>query len=145
MKYDRVQIGRSFIVKFDHNDDFYTEIHRLCDIEEIHAGFVTFLGAIKKSSVVVGPRDESLPPKPVMRTINTPHEVVGVGSIFMKDGKPSVHTHTIFSDQKGSFVGCIRDISHIFIVVEAYITEFINCNAVRTFDEETGLDLLDIA
>ena len=144
MKYTPVKTGRTFVLKFDHGDDFYKEIHLFCKKEHICSGTIQFMGAIKSSNVVVGPESDTLPPEPKWKSFDTPQEVVGFGSIFLLQGEPKVHLHTVFSDDSEAFVGCIRSKTDVFIVVEAIVSELISDNVKRDLDTETGLNILTI-
>jgi uncharacterized protein len=144
MDYTQVRIGRSFVLKFDHGEDFHAQMQLFCSRENIRAGFFHCIGAISNTTVVIGPRSKSLPPEPLTESIDAPHEVMGIGSIFLKKGHPSIHIHAVFSSKTGAFIGCIREAAEVFIVIEAHVTEFIGLAAERAHDPETGLDLLKI-
>ena len=144
MKSTETSIGRVFILQFDHGDDFHNEISRFCVEKGIKAGQLQFLGAIKHSSVVVGPQSDTLPPKPEWHDFNEPQEVVGYGTIFIKNKTPSVHIHAVFSRKDKAFIGCIRKSSEVFIIIEAVLFEFMNVDIKRVFDNKTGLDIMNI-
>lgn len=144
MDYTQVTIGRSFLLKFDHGDDFHAEMNRFCARENIRAGFFHCIGAISKTTVVVGPRSENLPPEPLTESIDSPHEMIGTGSIFLKDDHPVIHIHAVFSSKTGAFIGCVREAAEVFIVIEAHVTEFSGLPGLREHDPVTGLNLLKI-
>ncbi|MBU1864293.1 MAG: DUF296 domain-containing protein [Candidatus Omnitrophica bacterium] len=144
MKFTEGTIGRVFILKFDHGDDFQAEITNFCTEKNIRAGQVQFLGAIKKSNVVVGPKTPEIPPEPVWAEFDSPHEVVGYGTIFWKGDEPAVHMHTVFSYKDKAFLGCIRKETEVFIVIEAVIIEFSGVTITREKDPTTGLALMKI-
>jgi len=144
MKYTPATHGRTFVLKFDHGDDFYVEIHAFCQKENISMGTVQFIGAVKSSRVVVGPETETLPPEPKWQSFDTPQEVIGFGTIFCVKNEPKVHLHTVFSHDDKSFIGCIRDKTSVFIVIEAIVSELISDIIRRGYDSETGLNLLTI-
>jgi len=144
MKYAPATYGRTFVLKFDHSDDFYDEIHAFCRKEKISMGTVQFIGAVKSSKVVVGPENEALPPEPKWKSFDTPHEVIGFGTIFCLKNEPKVHLHTVFSHDDGSFIGCIREKTSVFIVIEAIVSELVSDNISRQYDAETGLNILTI-
>lgn len=144
MKYTQGKTGRVFILKFEHEDDFYAELNSFCIREKINAASFQFLGAIKKSNVVVGPEIDIVPPKPIWNKIDEAKEVLGIGTVFPENGIPRAHIHSVFSKKTNAFLGCIREASDVFLVVEAILTEIVNVNVCRAPDEKTGLSLISI-
>jgi len=142
MKYCECNIGRVFVLKFDHEEDFKESIEQFINEYAIKAGQVQCIGAIQKSRVVVGPKDATMPPDPMWEQVSEPHEVLGIGTIAWVDGTPSVHVHSWFSREDKAFIGCVREKTDVFIVIEAIITEFTGVSFTRTLDERTGLKLL---
>jgi uncharacterized protein len=138
------QRGRTFLLKFEHGEDFHDEITQFCLKKGIKAGHVHFLGAIRGSSVVVGPKEPCVPPEPLWKTFNDGREVVGYGTIFLKDNQPNVHMHTVFSRADDAFIGCVRGPAEVFLIIEAVITEFTNVHISREFDESKKLFVMKI-
>lgn len=134
--------GRVFVVKLDHQDDLKKSLEDIVSKENIIFGCIHCMGAIKKSKVVVGPESESLPPKPVYESLSNPHEVVAFGTIAWSNEKPHIHMHAVLSNNNHTVIGCIREFSEIFIVMEVIIYEIINVKATRRKDEKVGLTLL---
>ena len=50
MKYEEVKIGRTFIIKFEHEDNFLEELLSFVKEKQIKAGKIEIIGALKKSS-----------------------------------------------------------------------------------------------
>jgi len=99
---------------------------------------------MKGGRFVVGPETEEMPPKPVWRELTESHEVVGVGTIFYEGEEPKVHLHGAFGKKDTVRVGCVREKSETFLVLEAVIVELEGVTAVREKDPETGLPLLKL-
>ena len=144
MKYTEGTIGRVFVIKFDHGDDFQKEITRFCKEKDIRAGQIQIIGAIKKTRVVVGPKEDVLPPEPEWKNIEEPKEVMGFGTVFWIDKDPIVHIHAVFSRHENGFIGCVRNAAEVFLVIEAIIMEINNVSVSRFYDEMTGLKLMHI-
>jgi predicted DNA-binding protein with PD1-like motif len=102
------------------------------------------VGGMKGGAIVVGPETEEMPPKPVYRQITESHEVTGMGTIFDKDGEPYVHFHGAFGKKDTVKVGCLREFSETFIVLEAVVTELEGIDAKRQLDPVTGMYLLSV-
>ena len=94
---------------------------------------------------VVGPLDETMPPKPDWRELKESHEIVGIGTIFWDGENPKVHLHAGFGKRDEVRLGCIREGSQTFLVLEAVIMEIEGMDgAVRALDPATGLSLLKL-
>ncbi|MFH1127582.1 MAG: DUF296 domain-containing protein [archaeon] len=142
MRYEQVTLGRTFIMKFDHGDDFLEELTKFIRQKKILAGTIQFIGALKKAGVVVGPEKDELPVTPIWKQLEKPHEIVGIGTIFWEEGEPKIHIHSGTGHDKDVLVTCIRKDTEVFIVIEAIIQEYKNTSARRQPDKQTGMSLL---
>lgn len=144
MKYQVGRPGRVVIARFEDGDDVLGELARIVKAEGIRAAVVNLVGGMKGGRFVVGPETEEMPPKPVWRELTESHEVVGVGTIFYEGEEPKVHLHGAFGKKDTVRVGCVREKSETFLVLEAVIVELEGVTAVREKDPETGLPLLKL-
>ncbi|MDA4124625.1 MAG: DUF296 domain-containing protein [Thaumarchaeota archaeon] len=70
-------------------------------------------------------------------------EVTGIlGNITLKDGKPFLHAHGTFGRKDMSVLGGHVMSAIVFPLLEVVITPTEN-TALRRFDDETGLNLID--
>ncbi len=145
MQYRTGQIGRVVLARFDHGEAVVPALVDLCRGEKIRAGWFFLLGAASGGRLVCGPKEAALPPDPVWRAFAEPHEIVGMGSIAVKGGSPSVHLHASLGRGTEVLAGCIRKEGNVFIVVEALVLELAGVAASREPDEKTGLELLSLA
>ncbi len=145
MQYKAGTIGRAIVARFDHGEDVVPAIVALCGREKVLSGWFFLFGAIGDGSLVVGPRENALPPEPVWRAFPAPHEIVGMGSIAAKDGVPALHLHASLGRGDDVLTGCIRKEGRAFVVVEAMILEVLGVAASRLPDPGTGLELLSLA
>ena len=67
-----------------------------------------------------------------------------VSHIFYQGNEPKVHFHGAFGKKDMVKVGCLRENSSTFLVLEAVIIELSGINAVREFDPALGLTLLKL-
>lgn len=138
MEYAKGKIGRVFTVRIDHGDDLVLELIKLSELEQIEAAVFTLLGALKEGKLVTGPKESVRPPDPIWSGFDDTHEILGVGNIFLEDGKPKVHLHLGAGRGDSVELGCLRGESKIFMVVEAFVFELEGFSARRVMDKEQG-------
>jgi predicted DNA-binding protein with PD1-like motif len=144
MKYQMGKPGRIVVARFEDGEDILDSIIAIAKNENIRSAMFHLVGGIKKGSVVVGPEDEDMPPKPVWREIRQSHEALGAGTIFWQDDEPKVHFHGAFGKKDMVRVGCLRGTSETFLVLEAVIVEIDGIDAKREVDQISGLALLKL-
>jgi len=144
MRYTTGRQGRIVLAKFDDNDMVLEEITALVKKENIRAAFFFLVGGMKEGNFVVGPRDETMPPVPVWRSLEESHEVFGTGTIFWDDDTPRIHYHGAYAKGDSVKAGCLRENAKTFLVLEAVIIEIEGIKATRKKDGISGLPLLHI-
>lgn len=142
MEYQKGTIGRVFVVRFEDGEDVLKNLASLSLRENIRSAVFNLIGGIKKGRIVVGPENEELPPNPVWRELKESHEVLAIGTIFWQDNEPKVHLHGTFGKRENIIVGCLRELSETFLVIESIIFEMQGISAKREYDEKSGLVLL---
>jgi predicted DNA-binding protein with PD1-like motif len=144
MKYQVGRTGRVIISRFEDGEDALKNIIDIVKKKDIRSAVFYLIGGIRQGRVVVGPEEEELPPKPVWREIKESHEVLGIGTIFWQKNEPKIHFHGAFGKKDMVKVGCLREISETFIIIEAVIIEIDGVDARREFDQASGLTLLKL-
>ena len=144
MKYQVGRPGRVLIVRFEDRDDVLGNLVELAKKEDIRASVVYLVGGMRQGSIVVGPEKDEFPPTPVWKALDESHEVVGVGTIFWLDDTPKVHFHGAFGKKEMVKVGCLRENSETFLVLEAVIVEIDGVTARRQLDPVSGMVLLKL-
>lgn len=142
MRYRVGQVGRVAVMRLEDGDDAIASISNMAKAEGIRSAVFYILGGIKDARVVVGLEKEEMPPVPVWREIGESHEIIGIGTVFYQDGEPKVHLHAALGKRDIVKVGCVRERSETFLVLEAVVLELSGIDAVREFDPATGLSLL---
>ena len=142
MKYQVGKIGRVVVARFEDKEDVLGNLGIIIKKEGISAAAFYLLGGMREGKIVVGPEKDELPPIPVWRELGESHEVVGFGTIFYQNNEPKVHLHAAFGKKDAVKVGCLRENSQTFLVLEAVIIELNGINAVREFDPVSGLNIL---
>ncbi|MHB8840662.1 MAG: PPC domain-containing DNA-binding protein [Candidatus Aquicultor sp.] len=144
MEYQVGKIGRVVIARFEDGDEVLGNVLGIAKTENIRAGIVYLVGGMQKGRIVVGPETDDLPPVPIWREIDESNEILGIGTIFWQGDEPKIHLHGAFGKRDTVKVGCLRENSEAFLVLEAVIMEVAGVNAVREFDPAIGLSLLKI-
>lgn len=144
MKYQTGEIGRAVVVRFEDGEDVLGGIVEISKKENLRSAVFFLIGGLRKGRVVVGPENEELPPKPVWRELGESHETLATGTIFCEGEEPKVHLHGAFGKGNKSAVGCLREASETFLVIEAVILEIKGVTAARRKDPESGLSLLQL-
>lgn len=144
MKYGIGRTGRVVVARFEDKDDVLAGLTDMAKKESIESAVFYLIGGVRQGRVVVGPESDEFPPKPVWREIQEPHEIIGMGTIFMQEGAPKVHMHAAFGKGDNVKVGCLRENSGTFLLLEAVVMEIEGIDARREFDPASGLTLLKV-
>ena len=144
MKYQIGRPGRIVVARLEDRDDVLGSIISIAKKENLRAGMVSIVGGMREGSIVVGPETETMPPVPVWKQLGESHEVTGFGTIFWQDDEPKVHFHGAFGKKDMVKVGCLRQNSETFLVLEAVIVEIDGVDAKRELDPESGMVLLKV-
>ncbi|MEE9199837.1 MAG: DUF296 domain-containing protein [Candidatus Brocadiales bacterium] len=143
MQYTQCNVGRVFVLRFDHGDDLLSELTAFVKKEDVRAGLLHFIGALESARIVVGPEKVEVPPVPVWRDFADGREVLGLGTIFWKGDEPKIHIHGGIGRGDNINLGCIRKDAKVYLTIEAIILELTGLSAKRQADEKTTLDLLE--
>ena len=144
MKYQVGRPGRIVVVRFEDCDDVLGNLVELAKKENIRAGVLYLVGGMREGSIVVGPEKDEFPPTPVWKKLGESHEVMGVGTIFWQEDEPKVHFHGAFGKKEMVKVGCLREHSETFLVLEAVVIEMEGVTARRELDPVSGMVLLKL-
>jgi predicted DNA-binding protein with PD1-like motif len=145
MKYSEAKQGRIFVIRLEDGDIVHAEIERFAREKSIGAaGLIIVGGADQKSKFVVGPeKGRATPVVPMEHVLNEVHEIAGVGTLFPDDaGNPVLHMHMACGRKSSTITGCIREGVRVWHVMEVILFELADTTGVRTYDSETGFNLL---
>ncbi|MBI5408567.1 MAG: DUF296 domain-containing protein [Nitrospirae bacterium] len=144
MKYRIGKPGRIIVARFEDHEDVLGNLVTISKNENIRAGVFYLVGGMREGRIVVGPEKDELPPKPVWKALGESHEVVGLGTIFRQGDEPRIHFHGAFGKKDMVKVGCLRENSETFLVLEAVILEMEGITATRELDPVSGMVLLKL-
>lgn len=131
MEYCRGDVGRVFMVRFDHEDNLLDELSELITKEQIRAGWIQLLGGMRRAEVVIGSEIPVMPPKPIWNKIENTQELLASGSILWDEENPILHLHGAMGSKDGTIVGCLRNVVETYLLIEAVIFEFKGVDAFR--------------
>jgi len=145
MKYSEAKQGRTFIIRLEDGDILHETIEAFAREHSITAAaLIAIGGADAGSKLVVGPEQgRSKPIAPMEHILDNVHEIAGVGTIFPdKDHNPILHMHIASGRDKSTITGCVRRGVKVWQVMEVILFELVDTKARRTFDTQTGFELL---
>ena len=144
MKYQTGETGRIVVARFEDGDDVLQGLGDIARKENIRAGVFYLVGGLRGGRFVVGPEKETLPPIPIWRELNESHEIIGLGTIFWQGDEPKMHFHGAYGKRDAVRLGCLREKSETFLVLEAIIMEIKGVKAVRELDPVSNMVLLKL-
>lgn len=144
MQYQVGHIGRVITARFEDKEDVLLNLVTIAKKEAIRAAAFYLVGGMREARIVVGPEKEEIPPTPVWKELGESHEMLGFGTIFYQENEPKVHFHGAFGKKEMVKVGCMRERTETFLVLEAVIMELSGINATRELDQVSGLALLKL-
>lgn len=144
MKYQTGKTGRIIVARFEDHEDVLGNFISIAKKENIRAGIFYLIGGMREGRIVVGPEKDEFPPKPVWKELGESHEVVGLGTIFWQKDEPRIHFHGAFGKKDMVKMGCLRESSETFLVLEAVIIEMEGITAERELDPVSGMVLLKL-
>jgi len=144
MDYQVGQVGRVVVARFNGGEEVLGNLREVARKEDIKAAVVYLVGGMQRGRIVVGPEKDELPPVPIWREVAESNEVVGIGTVFWEGDEPKIHFHGAFGKRDEVKVGCLREDSEAFLVLEAVMVEVKGVKAVREFDPAVGLSLLKL-
>ena len=145
MEYAVGRTGRVIAARLFEGEELYESIEKIAVDEHINCATVLITGGFRKADVVVGPSQEKPKIEPEHMDFTGPGEVLGVGTIYCDDKRPRLHLHAAMGKSGRNLVGCPRGGAKIFLILEVTIIEIEGIEATRTFDPETGWNLLRIS
>lgn len=144
MEYVQGQLGRVFVARLHEGESVYTAVEEIARRETIAAAAVLAVGGIRRGKVVTGPEQLTGPIVPHYETFDDARELVGVGTLFLQEGEPSLHLHAGIGRGDTALVGCPRAGMGTFLVLEVTIIELLGIPAQRALDPASGVHLLTL-
>ena len=144
MEYTQGTFGRVFVARLRDCESIYDAVHEIATKENIKSAAVLAVGGIRPAKVVTGTQNTMGRIVPHYEEFDDAREMVGVGTLFTQEGKPSLHFHAGMGRQDKSLVGCPRAGMSVYLVLEVTIIELIGVEAERVMDPEFGVHLLSI-
>jgi predicted DNA-binding protein with PD1-like motif len=144
MRYSQGSVGRVFLARLHDGESIYDVVEEIARREGISAASVLAVGGMRRGKVVTGPENPTGKVVPHYEEFDDARELVGVGTVFLHEGKPTLHFHAGIGRGDSALVGCPRAGMAVYLVLEVIITEIVGAKAERAYDEGSGLNLLTI-
>ncbi|MEN2995157.1 MAG: PPC domain-containing DNA-binding protein [Thermodesulfovibrio sp.] len=144
MKYETGNTGRIFVIKFEDGENPLKELTELAQKEKILSAIFWLIGGIRKGNFVVGPEEDSFPPRPIWRQIEGNNELVAIGTIFWHNDEPKVHLHGVYGREDFVKMGCLRENPEVFLILECILMEITDVKVTREFDEKSKMILMKV-
>lgn len=143
VEYSSAQMGRIFVARVDHGEDFLAGVRDILLAEGVTHAVALFLGALRKGSIVTGPEEPVIPPSPHMEHFGGGWEVVGVATAYPGEEGPAIHFHGSVGRGDRALTGCLRVRAETYLVMEVVIFELGGLSIRRTREQGSGLFLPD--
>ncbi len=144
MEYTQGALGRVFVARLHDGESVYDAVEEIARRENVTAAAVLAVGGMRRGKVVTGPESPTGKIVPHYEEFDDARELVGVGTVFMQEGAPSLHFHAGIGREDTALVGCPRAGMAVFLVLEVVMIELVGIEAERVMDVEAGLRLLKI-
>ena len=155
MEYSTGKLGRVIAARFHDGENVYAGIEEIAQREKLESAMVFIVGGARRGKVVVGPKEgpqtrhtafggPAGPIEPMVRSFDDAREIVGFGTIFPSDDKPSLHMHAAMGRGDEVIVGCPRQGLDVFLVLEVILIELLDLGGRRELDPASGLRLLSL-
>lgn len=145
MRYTQGSLGRVFVARLEDGESIYEAVHEIAEREGIKSAAVMAVGGIRSGKVVTGPINPTGKVIPHYEEFDDARELVGFGTLFQQEGKPSLHFHAGMGREDGALIGCPRAAMSVYLVLEVVIIELVGVDAERVMDENYGVHLLSLA
>lgn len=144
MQYSGGSVGRVFVLRLEDGDKLPDVVENFAKDKDISGAACWFVGGMHDGTLVVGPKDAStMPPEPMLHTLDGVHEAAAVGTIFPDEsGMPRLHMHAALGREGETRTGCIRPGVHTWVIGEVILLEVAHADMIRKTDPETGFSLL---
>ncbi|HPS90689.1 MAG TPA: DUF296 domain-containing protein [Methanothrix sp.] len=144
MQYSEGSLGRVFVLRMDHDEDFIESLQKFLNEKKIESCAALFLGALRDGRAVTGPKSPVIPPTPNFEDYDSAWEVFGMATVYSSAKGPKLHIHSAIGRGRQSLTGCIRDKACVYLIVEAVLFEICGLAAERVWDEKMLLYLLSL-
>lgn len=145
MRYTQGTLGRMFVARLEDGESIYEAVEEIAAREDVRSAAVMAVGGMRSGKVVTGPQQTTGRIVPHFEEFDDARELVGFGTLFPQEGKPSLHFHAGIGRGDKSLVGCPRAGMSVYLVLEVVIIELLGIDASRQMDPEFGVHLLSVA
>ena len=142
MEYSVGKTGRVIAARLFEGEDVQVSIEEIARREDVRCAAVLITGGFRQANVVVGPQREEPTIEPQFQAFAGPGEGLGGGTIYWSDAGPKLHIHTAIGKGGDNLVGCPRNGTKTYLILEVTIIEITGIEGKRQRDPKSGLNLL---
>jgi uncharacterized protein len=121
MKGKAFNVKKIHFLRVDPNEELVGTIQNYAEKAGIKAASVSFIGALRNMKIIVPGNADRV--EPIIKEFNPKSEIVGDGTITLKDGKVFPHLHFMRSDDTYEVKGGHLVSGEVIITVEVTIIE----------------------
>jgi len=134
------QQNKTYLLRFEKGEELVQTLLMFCEKNVIHSGWIQGLGAADETEISYYDLTEQ---KYVSKKFQEEFEIVSLtGNIAQLKGKTMLHAHVVLGKKDYTTIGGHLNALRISGTGEILLTQ-IDKNLTRSFDSETGLNLLD--
>jgi len=141
-QYNEIKPIKTYVGKLEHGEDLLGQLTEIAKENNITLGKVEAIGAVQKANI--GYYDQDTREYRFFDIDEHLEITLLTGNISIKDDKPMVHAHISLADEKGEVFGGHLGPGTIVFACEFVMTAYSGPKYLRTFDEQTGLNLWDL-
>lgn len=133
--------GGTFVIRLDRGEEIIGSLTDFCTENGIKNAHFSAIGAVDRLSCgyySLAQRQYNF------RSYEEMLEVIALtGNVFLKEDRPFIHTHGVFSNQENQAFGGHVESARVGLVLEVILTQLPSA-LEREYDKATGLALIDI-
>ena len=135
------KFGSTYVVRIDKGEEILSTLQELCEEQGILLGTIEGIGATHKATIGLF---ETASKEYHSTELTGDHEITSLnGTVTTKEGKVYLHLHATLSDRAYKTYGGHLNAAVVSGACEIVIRS-IEGTVERVFDEDVGLNLLDI-
>ncbi len=135
------KINNTYLIRLEKDEKIIESIKQICKDKDIKSGYLSAIGAISSATLALYLLDKK---EYFTKDFSEPMEIVSLSAnISRLNNEPLIHCHTVISKQDMTAIGGHLNEAIVSATCEIILTPW-SSQITRSFNEEIGLNLLDI-
>ncbi|MDP2750919.1 MAG: DNA-binding protein [Nanoarchaeota archaeon] len=136
-----MKINKVHVIRLKKGEEIVSKLTDFCSANKISNGIVYAIGAVSAAELALYRLEDK---KYFFKTFDEPMEICSLnGNVTLLEKKPTLHLHIVLGDEQFETFGGHLKRAVVSATCEATIIE-LDSKIKRKYDEEIGLNLLDI-